>query len=188
MGLKTKRKSGKRKRRRRKKKKKKGKGKKIKKKKRKRTKRRKTKGRKRNAAKNWNRTLLWHKESLIGIGDRDHLGIGTSEIEMNVVMVIVKVRLPRGRRRMSNGLVSNLKEKEIKKMKECGDKIRNDKLYSDGEESREEISDDEEDNTSRSPRYRDERRDREERRHRIAVAKERKVEKLYSSEGEGDLH
>merc|ERR1712021_43436 len=105
MGLKTKRKSGKRRRRKRRKKKKKGKGKKIKKKKR--TKRRKTKGRKRNAAKNWNRTLLWHKESLIGIGDRDHLGIGTSEIEMNVVMVIMKVRLPRGRRRMSNGRVSN---------------------------------------------------------------------------------
>merc|ERR1712194_737888 len=82
---------------------------------------------------------------------------------------------------LRNKLVSNLKEKEIKKMKECGDKIRNDKLYSDGEESREEISDDEEDNTSRSPR------DRDDRRHRIAVAKERKVEKLYSSEGEGDL-
>merc|ERR1712008_513831 len=88
---------------------------------------------------------------------------------------------------LRNKLVSNLKEKEIKKMKECGDKIRNDKLYSDGEESREEISDDEEDNTSRSPRDRDDRRDRDERRHRIALAKERKVEKLYSSEGEGDL-
>ena len=72
---------------------------------------------------------------------------------------------------LRNKLVSNLKEKEIKKMKECGDKIRNDKLYSDGEESREEISDDEEDNTSRSPRDRDDRRDRDERRHRIAVAK-----------------
>ena len=66
---------------------------------------------------------------------------------------------------LRNKLVSNLKEKEIKKMKECGDKIRNDKLYSDGEESREEISDDEEDNISGSPR------DRDERRHRIAVAK-----------------
>ena len=86
MGLRTKRKSGKRRRRKRRKKKRNEKGKKIK----KRTKRRKTKGKKRNAAKNWNRTLLWHKESLIGIGDRDHLGIGTSEIEMNVVMVIVK--------------------------------------------------------------------------------------------------
>ena len=86
MGLRTKRKSGKRRRRKRRKKKRKEKGKEIKKK----MKIRKTKGRKRNAAKNWNRTLLWHKESLIGIGDRDHLGIGTSEIEMNVVMVIVK--------------------------------------------------------------------------------------------------
>ena len=88
MGLRTKRKSGKRRRRKRRKKKRKekGKGKKIKKE----MKKRKTKGRKRNAVKNWNRTLLWHKESLIGIGDRDHLGIGTSEIEMNVVMVIVK--------------------------------------------------------------------------------------------------
>ena len=86
MGLRTKRKSGKRRRRKRRKKKRKEKGKKIKKE----MKKRKTKGRKRNAAKNWNRTLLWHKESLIGIGDRDHLGIGTSEIEMNVVMVIVK--------------------------------------------------------------------------------------------------
>ena len=38
---------------------------------------------------------------------------------------------------LRNKLVSNLKEKEIKKMKECGDKIRNDKLYSDGDESRE---------------------------------------------------
>ena len=72
---------------------------------------------------------------------------------------------------LRNKLVSNLKEKEIKKMKECGDKIRNDKLYSDGEESREEISDDEEDNISGSPRDRDDRRDRDERRHRIAVAK-----------------
>ena len=86
MGLRTKRKSGKRRRRKRRKKKRKEKGKKIKKE----MKKRKTKGRKRNAAKNWNHTLLWHKESLIGIGDRDHLGIGTSEIEMNVVMVIVK--------------------------------------------------------------------------------------------------
>ena len=86
MGLRTKRKSGKRRRRKRRKKKRNEKGKKIKKK----TKRRKTKERKRNVAKNWNRILLWHKESLIGIGDRDHLGIGTSEIEMNVVMVIVK--------------------------------------------------------------------------------------------------
>ena len=86
MGLRTKRKSGKRRRRKRRKKKRNEKGKKIKKE----MKRRKTKGKKRNAAKNWNRTLLWHKESLIGIGDRDHLGIGTSEIEMNVVMVIVK--------------------------------------------------------------------------------------------------
>merc|ERR1712008_400990 len=60
---------------------------------------------------------------------------------------------------LRNKLVSNLKEKEIKKMKECGDKIRNDKLYSDGEESREEISDDEEDDTSRSPRDRDDRRE-----------------------------
>ena len=84
MGLRTKRKSGKRRRRKRRKKKRKEKG------KEKKMKIRKTKGRKRNAAKNWNRTLLWHKESLIGIGDRDHLGIGTSEIEMNVVMVIVK--------------------------------------------------------------------------------------------------
>ena len=33
-------------------------------------------------------------------------------------------------------------------MKECGDKIRNDKLYSDGDESREEISEEEEDNIS----------------------------------------
>ena len=91
MGLRTKRKSGKRRRRKRRKKKRKEKekGKEIKIKKKKKTKRRKTKGRKRNAVKNWNRTLLWHKESLIGIGDRDHLGIGTSEIEMNVVMVIV---------------------------------------------------------------------------------------------------
>merc|ERR1719464_2216207 len=73
-------------------------------------------------------------------------------------------------------------------MKECGDKIRNDKLYSDGEESREEISDDEEDNISGSPRDRDDRRDRDERRHRIAVAKKaEKVEKLYSSEEEGNL-
>ena len=88
MGLRTKRKSGKRRRRKRRKKKRNEKGKKIKIKKE--MKRRKTKGKKRNAAKNWNRTLLWHKESLIGIGDRDHLGIGTSEIEMNVVMVIVK--------------------------------------------------------------------------------------------------
>ena len=86
MGLRTKRKSGKRRRRKRRKKKRKEKGKKIKKE----MKKRKTKGRKRNAVKNWNRTLLWHKESLIGIGDRDHLGIGTSEIEMNVVMAIVK--------------------------------------------------------------------------------------------------
>ena len=69
---------------------------------------------------------------------------------------------------LRNKLVSNLKEKEIKKMKECGDKIRNDKLYSDGEESREEISEEEE-----SPRDQDERRDRDERRHRIAVAKVR---------------
>merc|ERR1719203_2336125 len=67
---------------------------------------------------------------------------------------------------LRNKLVSNLKEKEIKKMKECRDKIRNDKLYSDG----------------------DERRDRDERRHRIAVAKKaEKVEKLYSSEEEGNL-
>ena len=49
---------------------------------------------------------------------------------------------------LRNKLVSNLKEKEIKKMKECGDKIRNDKLYSDGDESREEISEEEEDNIS----------------------------------------
>merc|ERR1712037_996656 len=96
--LRTERKSGKRRRRKRRKKKRKE----IKKE----MKKRKTKGRKRNAVKNWNRILLWHKESLIGIGDRDHLGIGTSEIEMNVVMVIVKVRLPRGRRSMSNGSVS----------------------------------------------------------------------------------
>merc|ERR1711971_1530487 len=88
---------------------------------------------------------------------------------------------------LRNKLVSNLKEKEIKKMKECGDKIRNDKLYSDGDESREEISEEEEDNISGSPRDKDERRDRDERRHRLAVAKERKVEKLYSSEEEGDL-
>ena len=86
MGLRTKRKSGKRRRRKRRKKKRKGKEKK------KEMKKKKTKGRKRNAVKNWNRTLLWHKESLIGIGDRDHLGIGTSEIEMNVVMAIVKGR------------------------------------------------------------------------------------------------
>ena len=88
MGLRTKRKSGKKRRRKRRKKKKKEKekGKKIKKE----MKKRKTKGRRRNAVKNWNRILLWHKESLIGIGDRDHLGIGTSEIEMNVVMAIVK--------------------------------------------------------------------------------------------------
>jgi len=70
-------------------------------------------------------------------------------------------------------------------MKECGDKIRNDKLYSDGDESREEISEEEEDNISGSPRDKDERRDRDERRHRLAVAKERKVEKLYSSDEEG---
>ena len=82
---------------------------------------------------------------------------------------------------LRNKLVSNLKEKEIKKMKECGDKIRNDKLYSDGEESREEISDDEEDNTSRSPRDRDDRRDRDERRHRIAVAKVSTVYHIVSS-------
>ena len=49
---------------------------------------------------------------------------------------------------LRNKLVSNLKEKEIKKMKECGDKIRNDKLYSDGDESREEISEEEDDNVS----------------------------------------
>ena len=72
---------------------------------------------------------------------------------------------------LRNKLVSNLKEKEIKKMKECGDKIRNDKLYSDGDESREEISEEEEDNISGSPRDKDERRDRDERRHRLAVAK-----------------
>jgi len=45
---------------------------------------------------------------------------------------------------LRNKLVSKLKEKEIEKMKECGEKLRDNSFYSDGEdESREEISEEE---------------------------------------------
>ena len=44
---------------------------------------------------------------------------------------------------LRNKLVSKLKEKEIGKMKECNEKLRDKSFYSDGSESREEISDEE---------------------------------------------
>merc|ERR1711997_135606 len=45
---------------------------------------------------------------------------------------------------LRNKLVSKLKEKEIEKMKECGEKLRDNSFYySDGNESREDISDEE---------------------------------------------
>ena len=44
---------------------------------------------------------------------------------------------------LRNKLVSKLKEKEIGKMKECNEKLRDKTFYSDGSESREEISDEE---------------------------------------------